>query len=437
MGARMKMLSAAVTAALAGALLSATAPAATAATSQKHCVVAKDTKRLPTAKPSQEAMDQSAVNAAILYAQTHLRASVQIFRNDCKIGQGLLDPVTDQVPMELFSSTKSVISILTGIAYDQHKLKLDDPIGAYLPKNWGDAAHRAITIRNLLTETSGLDESILSEFVTVGLDPNVAQEALAQPLTHRPGTHFEYSQRTPDLLAYVVQRAVGKDLQAYAQKYLFGPVGIPKSSYVWLRDRARNTYGYANLFMPPVNFAKLGLLMQHGGVWGGKRLLSTAYISKLRTPTKTNGCYGYLFWVNGGKTCTSANIPAAQTVNGQLIGSAPKDLFAMVGALQQNNFIIPSLHMTVTWTGVLGDTSVNLAGLLSASGTGSDLYYNFFRLLMRGVQDQHIADPGPFTTPPLDLDVNPLNYLSPAVLLRDLAPNAHCNVLICRSNPSD
>ncbi|MCW2750738.1 MAG: hypothetical protein JWR83_1848, partial [Aeromicrobium sp.] len=423
--------------ALACAVLSATAPAANAATSLRHCVIGKNATTLPTAKPSEEAMDQSAVNAAILYAQTHLRASVQIFRNDCKIGQGLLDPITDQVPMELFSSTKSVISILTGIAYDQHKLKLGDPIGKYLPKGWGDAAHRAITIRDLLTETSGLDEAILSEFVTVGLDPNIAQEALAQPLTHQPGTHFEYSQRTPDLLAYVVQRAVGQNLQAYAQKYLFGPVGIPQSSYLWLRDRAGNTYGYANLFMPPVYFAKLGLLMQHDGVWNGKRLLSSAYISKLRTPTKTNGCYGYLFWVNGGKTCTSANIPAAQTVNGQLIGSAPKDLYAMVGALQQNNFIIPSLHMTVTWTGVLGDTSVNLAGLLSASGTGSDLYYNFFRLLMRGVQDQQIADPGPFTTPPLDLDVNPVNYLSLAVLLRDLAPNANCNILLCPSTPGD
>jgi CubicO group peptidase (beta-lactamase class C family) len=431
---RIKILTGGVTAALTCAVLSATAPAASAATTQKHCTIA-NTNSLPTAKPSEEAMDQSAVNAAILYAQTHLRASVQIFRNDCKIGQGLLDPITDQVPMELFSSTKSVISILTGVAYDQHKLKLDDPIGKYLPKGWGDAAHRAITIRNLLTETSGLDEAILSEFVTVGLDPNIAQEALAQPLTHKPGTHFEYSQRTPDLLAYVVQRAVGQDLQAYAQKYVFGPIGIPKSSYLWLRDRAQNTYGYANLFMPPVYFAKLGLLMEHGGTWGGKRLLSTDYISKLRTPTKTNGCYGYLFWVNGGKTCTSANIPHAQTLNGQLIGSAPKDLYAMVGALQQNNFIIPSLHMTVTWTGVLGDTPLNLAGILSASGTGSDLYYNFFRLLMRGVKDQHIADPGPFKTPPLDLDVNPINYLSPAVLLRDLLPNANCNILLCPSPP--
>ena len=54
---------------------------------------------------------------------------------------------------------------------------------------------------------------------------------------------------------------------------------------------------------------------------------------------------------------------------------------------------------------------------------------------MRGVQDVHVPDPGPFTTPPLDLDINPVNYLSPAVLLRDLLPNAHCNILVCQSAP--
>ena len=88
-------------------------------------------------------------------------------------------------------------------------------------------------------------------------------------------------------------------------------------------------------------------------------------------------------------------------------------------------------HNTVTWTGVLGDTAPNLAVLLSAS-PASNLYYNFFRILMRGVRDVHVPDPGPYKSPPLDLDVNPVNYLSPAVLLRDLAPNAHCNILVCR-----
>jgi hypothetical protein len=138
-----------------------------------------------------------------------------------------------------------------------------------------------------------------------------------------------------------------------------------------------------------------------------------------------------LFWENKGTTCTGANIPSAQTINHRAIPSAPHDLYAMVGALQQNNFMIPSLHMTVTWTGILGDTTTNLPGILSASGAGSDLYYNFFRILMKGVRDQHIHDPGPYRTPPQDFDVNPLNYVNPAVLATDLVTNPDCNVLFC------
>src|SRR6202034_3245268 len=109
--------------------------------------------------------------------------------------------------------------------------------------------------------------------------------------------------------------AVGEPLQTFAQQYLFGPIGIPANSYIWLRDRSGNTYGYANLFIPPTQFAKLGLLMQNDGNWNGQQIISTDYIAQLRTPTATNGCYGFLFWVNGGKPCTGANIPAAQTLD--------------------------------------------------------------------------------------------------------------------------
>jgi CubicO group peptidase (beta-lactamase class C family) len=398
----------------------------------KTCALPAGGTTFETATPAQEDLDPAAVDQALLYAETHLRTSVQIFRNNCLVGSSLLNTVTSNVPWEIFSATKSVVSILTGIAYDEHKLELDDPIGNYLPvgPGWGDAAHRAITIRDLLTETAGIRESILAEFASIGTDPNIAQEALAQPITHAPGTHFEYSQRDVDLLAYVVQRAVGEDLQAFAQQYLFGPIGIPAGSYIWLRDRSGNTYGYADLFIPPTQFAKLGLLLQNDGVWRGTRIVSSSYIQQAVANSPMNPCYGFLFWHNGGDSCTGANIPAAETVSGPLIGSAPPDLFAMVGALQQNNFMIPSLHMTVTWTGILGDTAPNLSVFLSAGPT-SNLYYNFFQLLMAGVLDVTVPNPGPYTTPPLDLDINPLNYLSPFELLTDYFPNTTCNIILC------
>ncbi len=170
--------------------------------------------------------------------------------------------------------------------------------------------------------------------------------------------------------------------------------------------------------------------MQNGGRYNGSRQVVPAeWVHAVAEPSPRNPCYGFLFWNNAGKPCTGANIPVATTIQQTAVASAPGDLFAMVGALQQNNFMIPSLNMTVTWAGVLGDTAPNLSVLLSA--TPGDLYYNFFRILMRAVQDKAIPDTGPYKSPPFSLDVNPLNYLNPIVLLRDLIASPECNILFC------
>lgn len=382
--------------------------------------------------PAEVGLDQTAIDEAIAYATIHGRVSVQIFRHNCRVAAGPLDPLTDGIPNNVFSVTKSVISMIAGIAYDRKLLSLDDAIGKFLPDEpgWGDAAHRALTIKELLTETSGLNEAILSETATVATDASAPQEALGESFKYAPGTKFEYSQRVPDLLSFVIQQAIGEDIQNFAQKNLFDPIGIPDNSFFWLRDRSGNTYGYAFLFIPPTQLAKLGLLMQNGGSWNGQQLISSDWVSKVSQPSSTNPCYGYLFWTNKGKPCTGASIPSPQTYDRQIISSAPDDLFAMVGALQQNNFMIPSLGITVTWSGILGDTEPNLSALLSAA-PGADLYYNFFRILMHGVKDVQIPDSGHFEDDPLDLDINPLNYISPAVLLNDLVSSPECNIVFC------
>ena len=280
--------------------------------------------------------------------------------------------------------------MLTGIAQGHGKLSVYDKIGKYLPDKpgWGNHTHRELTILDLLTETAGMREAILSEAATVGVESSAPQEALAQPFYHKPGTYFEYSQRVPDLLAYVVQRAVGQDIQDYAQTHLFDPIGIPRNSYVWLRDREGHTYGYAWLFLPPTMLARLGLLALNAGSWNGTEVVPSTYLAKATIPTKTNPCYGWLFWLNKGMPCTGANITSAQTFHRHAIPAAPLDLFAMVGALQQNNFMIPSLDMLVTWTGAFGDRELNLDVILSSAP--GDLYDDFFSLLMKAVEDADV-----------------------------------------------
>lgn len=437
--AAVRTLAAAATcAALAGLVMvgQAQADPAPAADASTACPLPSGSAAPGRSDPGAQQLDPAAVRDAVAYAQANMRLSVRIYRNNCLVGTGPLDPATQNVPFNVFSSTKSVVSMATGVAYGQRKLALDDPIGKYLPEGpgWGDAEHRAITIRNLLNEAGGLDEAILSEFATVGNDPNVARQALALPITHEPGTNFDYSQRTPDLVAFVVARAVGQDFQDFVQDNLFDPVGIDRSSYFWLRDRSGNTYGYANLFIPSEQFARLGLLMQNGGRWNGEQVVPADYVEQVSVPSAPNPCYGLLFWTNRGDTCKTTDIPASRVLDHQLTPSAPRDMYAMVGALQQNNFIIPSLDMTVTWTGVLGDKAPDPQAIASASPS-ADLYYNFFRILMRGVRDQDVPDPGPYVADAASPNLDPANYLDPKILGNGIGIGPYappgCNLVFC------
>lgn len=414
------------------------APIALVAQAQKTCTVPAAGQGFSTATAAQEDLNAADVTSAVNVLSTRLRLSVQVFRNNCLVATDPLERLSDSVHNDLWSVTKSVISILTGIAAGEGKLSLDAPIGRYLPTGpgWGDAAHRAITARELLTQSSGMDQSILSEALTAGVDPSLPQEALAQPIIYKPGTKFQYYQLGPALLGYVIQRAVGQDLGTFAQQKLFTPIGIASGSYFWLRDRSGLPYGYAHLFLTPPQLARLALLMSNNGTWQGNRVVPASYVHAVSVPSVTNGCYGLLFWTNRSQPCTGADIPAAQTLQRHMIPTAPHDAYEMNGTGGQLAIMIPSLHMTVVTTGYFGSLTLDPPVLLGASP--DEMQYTFFRALMKGVEDVQIPDPGPYSGDPIDLDVNPTNYLNPAVLLRDMLASPQCNVVYCNGSiPTD
>jgi CubicO group peptidase (beta-lactamase class C family) len=405
---------------------------------QQQCAQPSGSGDPQTAAPSAVGLDKRRLDDAIAFAASRMRTHIQVFRNNCLVGTGPLNSLTGNTPWNLFSSTKSVVSMLAGIAYTQGKLDLGASIARYLPAGEVDKAHAAITVRDLLTQTSGLKQSIISEALTAGLDvdPNIGEEALALPVEHRPGTFFEYTQHGPDLLAYVVQHAFGEDLQAFAQRNLFGPLGIKKSDYFWTRDRSGNTYGYAFLFKPPADYSRLGLLMLNDGLWHGKRIIDSGYIRQLRSPSQANRCYGYLFWVNS-SPCVGPSFPSRQTSNLAPLEGLPSDAYAMVGFLQQNNFIVPSLGLLVSWNGFLGDVSPDPGTILSAS-LNSELYRNFFRRLAAAFQSPRLPDPGPYR-PTMNLTFDPVQFADPNVALGALGVGPYapkdCTVIACGSKP--
>jgi CubicO group peptidase (beta-lactamase class C family) len=380
---------------------------------------------LERAAPEQVGLDSTKVRDAMTFAAGRNRFNVQVFRHNCLIGEGPTNAQTGNVAWNIWSSTKSVVSLLAGIAWDQGKLDLDAPIDRYLPARLGDAEHRSITAENLLTETSGMRVGVLTEGITgvIPIDPDSAVQALGVPLDNPPGTVFTYSQRNVDLLAYVLELAVGEPLQQFAQRELFDPLGIPRGDYFWAKDRSGHTYGYAHLMIPPNDFAKLGLLVSNDGRWGEERIVSADYLRMARTPSPTNECYGYLFWLGAG--CA------------EIADFLPDDVYAMAGLGMQNVFVIPSLDLTVVWTGVFGNVSSQ--GLSGVVQNTQELPYEFFRRLFDAFDERPVPDPGPYVEPPLRLD--PRRFIDTDILIAvfGIGPAAYpgCNVFACLNQPLD
>ncbi|MFF3222508.1 serine hydrolase domain-containing protein [Nocardia suismassiliense] len=343
---------------------------------QRQCAVV-DGRKPQTATPEEVGLDAAALRAAVTFAADPSRLNVQVYRHNCLIATGPRNDQTGGIPWNLWSSTKSVVSMVAGIAVDEGRLRLDAPIDTYLPAGLGDAAHRAITVRSLLTETSGMQVAVASEGITglAQIDPNVVAQALAMPIERPQGEVWKYSQRAVDLLVYVVQQAVGTDFQAYAQRKLFDPLGIQRTDYHWARDRSGNTYGYAHLVLPPDDFAKLGLLLVNHGNWHGDQIISAEYLAQAGRSTPTNECYGFLLVVNGPR-CT-VELPGL-----------PADAVKMGGMMRQDNFIVPSLGLLVSWTGV------------TVPGGAVSFPHDVLRGIVAAFREPRLPDPGPYVQQP-------------------------------------
>src|SRR3712207_4317276 len=129
----------------------------------------------------------------------------------------------------------------------------DDVVGSLVPE--ADAAHGKITMRDLLTMTSGLRWNGLRDY-NVFTMPDRIRDALTLEPVKEPGTYFEYAQSTVALLAEAVGRAAREDFGAFTQRELMDPLGIKAGSWRWTRDPAGHVEGFKGVNMRPDDFGR-------------------------------------------------------------------------------------------------------------------------------------------------------------------------------------
>jgi hypothetical protein len=198
-----------------------------------------------------------------------------------------------RAPIMAMSSTKSITGILVGMLIEDGKIKsLDEPVCSYL-KEWCAGQKGKVTLRHLLTMTSGLPRMFSEGVSSVG-DKNQFVINLS-PATE-PGTAWDYSNEGVQLLSPILDQAAGEPIQDYARKRLFEPLGM-RGTRLHLDERG-HAWTHADMETTPRDLARIGLLMLNKGVWQGKRIVSESWVKQLTTPSQTlNPRYGLLWWL--------------------------------------------------------------------------------------------------------------------------------------------
>ena len=247
------------------------------------------------------------------------------------------------------STTKSLMSLLIGAAIGQGFLNdINQTLYEFFADIWSPSLANStlkknITIKQLLMMNAGLMgsyDSAYPENSTVLIDC-INWTLNNVPIQYTPGEPggFAYSNDGPHLLSGIIANVTGMNASAFAQQYLFGPMGITEEDWSWRNDSKGVYFGGYGFDCSPKVQAKIGMLCLNNGNWNGTQLIPSDFVKEATSFKTSHGRwtyspptdifnYGYLFYTNDSN-------------NG----------YHTAGAGGQNIYVIPDYNITVAFTG--------------------------------------------------------------------------------------
>jgi CubicO group peptidase (beta-lactamase class C family) len=283
-------------------------------------------------------------------------------------------------PHQLRSATKSVVGAVVGAAVANGALTLDEPVLprlGYATVANPDLRKSAITLRHLLTLQSGLDCDDHAPGSPGGENqlyntPDWIRVMVDLKMVASPGTTSHYCTGDTFLAGRMVEKATGSALPDYAQRRLFGPLGIRRADWTWNHELTNANKQFGMMSMRPRDMLKLGMLYANGGRWGDKQVLPAAWVKESLSPLSRveNTDYGYLWWRMSLRVTTPDGprrvyLSAAQGNGGQKIYLVPElDLIAVFTGSRYNTGDAPQNKIMAT---------VVLPALINARGIKGDV----------------------------------------------------------------
>jgi len=261
---------------------------------------------LPRSTPEAQGISSQAMGEFV-EAADHINTlhSFMIVRHGRVIAEGWWKPEAADKPHVLASLSKSFNSTAIGLAIQDGKLSLDDPVLKFFPADApADPSDnlKAMKVRDLLTMTCGHD----TEPKAVGGGPSVKQ-FLAHPVPHKPGTHFQYNTMGAYVLSAIVTKTTGQTALEFLKPRLFEPLGIENPQ--WAASPEGNSLGGYGLKLRTEDIARFGQLYLQKGKWNGRQLIPQKWIEQATSKQVPNDQeshskmgldwqqgYGFQFW---------------------------------------------------------------------------------------------------------------------------------------------
>lgn len=266
-----------------------------------------------------------------------------VIQNDSVLYEEYRDGWTPETLSNIFSATKSIVGLLIGIAYDEGYIEsLDDKVGKYLPE-FKEGDKDKITIRHLLTMSSGLDwdeayTALISKTTEAYYGDNIRDLVMNLEVAEEPGKRYSYKSGDTQILSFVLEAALNKGhkekesvtISDYAQEKLWQPVQACNDA-LWNLDREggdEKTYCCFNTTAR--DMAHLARLILHNGNWNGKQVISEKYLQEAISPAVylenefgdgQLDYYGFQIWIMHYK---GMQFPAFRGLGGQYIFAIPQ-----------------------------------------------------------------------------------------------------------------
>ena len=266
-------------------------------------------------------LNTTALESAILREYSNI-AGMVVQQNGTIIYENSFNRYTADTAFHVFSVTKSVLSILIGIAIDKGLIesldqKVLDFFPEYTPKR-GEKTAQLVTLRDMMTMTAPF------KYKSAPYTKYFSSESWVKSALDLLGGKgeigdFRYTPLIgPDILSGILTRVTGLSVLEFAQENLFIPLRIDVSERIvfeskeeqlsimkdhhgsgWVADpQGINTAGWG-LFLRPGEMAKIGKLLLNRGIWDGRQIVSSEWVDESTAPHSRWGelQYGYLWWI--------------------------------------------------------------------------------------------------------------------------------------------